>query len=354
MNETDSERPKTAGGLPALVRFLIFLAAVAAVIVTLSRLKTMQRSADPSSPAASEWRYGTRDPILQIAFASNDVPTIRRRLPKTPRSEIKSNVVDVLASGPLAGSLDEVLSAGWDPSGVRRDNGPLAEAISRGDVRMIEVFLRHSVSPNAPGPGGHPVLFGSTDSFYESSHWAETVKYLLDHGANPNIDDKRFRRSARRGINSHWITRPLVEAAKLGDYDVVKLLLEHGADPNWATSGYDPSSPFGKEAGPPLIFVRRFANSPQLTKLLLDHGANPNASGSVELGLPLSRSSPPLRFERVTATCLYFYAQEGDVESVKLLLSRGANPHSKASNGKTVLEAANGDALVYLRQYLKG
>jgi len=334
MEETGLERPGSRGGLPSFVKFLLFLGVVAVAIATLTRFKAIQRSANSGLYGIRVPRYGTSDPLLQQAFATNDVDAIKRRLSQIPRSEIRRNVVDILANGPTAKSLDAILSAGWDPHGSRRDDGPLIGAVSRGDVQVIGVLLRHGVSPNSTGPGGQPpVLFEAVrgPAGQPSPNSAATVLCLLDHGAKPDIEYK----PAKPMPDYPSTTRPLIEAAKTANYDAMKVLLEHGADPNWTPPG----------GAPAIIAAGGSLDTPRLTAILLEHGARADATGT------LRRLLSEWRFETITAPALYFDAEDGDAQSVKVLLSHGADPYVKASNGKTAIEAARGDALTYFRSH---
>jgi len=50
------------------------------------------------------------------------------------------------------------------------------------------------------------------------------VNFLLDEGANPNVD-------------AYLCHTPLFNAANMGIFDMVRLLVERGADPNFRTKG---------------------------------------------------------------------------------------------------------------------
>jgi len=75
------------------------------------------------------------------------------------------------------------------------------------------------------------LLYGATGPF------PETVKILLDKGANPNALDS----------NEHF--SPLMHAAAEGHLEVVKLLLKYGADRSLKDIDGDDASSFALQAG---------------------------------------------------------------------------------------------------------
>jgi len=102
-----------------------------------------------------------------------------------------------------------------------------------------------------------------------------------------------------------------------GQPKAARLLLDRGADVDALSTG-----PIARV--PPLgtaVFVR----SPQLARLLLDAGADVNRQGAGGF------------------TALHSAAQSGDVELVKLLLERGADPGVRASDGRRAVDCAQND-----------
>ena len=66
----------------------------------------------------------------------------------------------------------------------------------------------------------------------------EFIKFLLDHGANPNLRSKDDTLT-RTIFTMQWFfeagATPFVRAAQSGDIELMKLLLLHGADPTIPT-----------------------------------------------------------------------------------------------------------------------
>ena len=185
------------------------------------------------------------------------------------------------------------------------------------------------------------------------------AKYLLDHGAKPNLGERQ--------------STPLHAAAQAGHKALVELLLERGAAPNAiddfgrtplhiaTQAGFLAISEvlLAKGANPNAVLVRhaeRTDDTPQfggplnaaldrsrldVVRLLLDKGADPNLRDE---GRPWPRDSgnPPLLFAQ-------------SKEAVQLLLSKGADPNLPGRQGTTLLhKAAQGGSLPILQALLDG
>lgn len=131
---------------------------------------------------------------------------------------------------------------------------------------------------------------------------ADTVRILLDAGADVNIHSGRYGRTA------------LHEAVWKGHMEVIRLLLSAGADVNAYT--YETRETVLQEA----VNIGR----PEVVWLLLTAGTDPNAS-------PSNGRPPPLQIA----------AQRGNSDIVQLLLAAGADVSTSAGyRGQTALEAA--------------
>ncbi|KAF8155121.1 ankyrin repeat-containing domain protein [Mycena galopus ATCC 62051] len=85
-------------------------------------------------------------------------------------------------------------------------------ASSRGDLEMVKYLIEHGADLNINHQG--------TALKCASSHGKlEVVKFLIEHGADPNINDFAY-------------GTPLHAASQSGELAIVKYLIENGADPN--------------------------------------------------------------------------------------------------------------------------
>jgi cytohesin len=124
----------------------------------------------------------------------------------------------LLNAAATAGDLAEVkrlvIDCGIDPNKGVNGRTPLREAAAWGHPEVVEFLLEHGADPNIQdNNGGTPLHVAAWNGH------REVVELLLEHGANPNVQDDDG-------------DTPLHLAAKNNYREVVELLLEHGADPN--------------------------------------------------------------------------------------------------------------------------
>ena len=154
----------------------------------------------------------------------------------------------------------------------------LAHAAHRNDLAMVEVLLKAGADVNLTNDLGATALYLAAANADEA-----LITKLLDAGANPNM-----------GLLSG--ETPLMTATDRGRLSVVKLLLDHDADPNAKES----------IAGQTGLMWAIADKQSELVGLLVDSEAD------VHLG---SKSG---------FTPLMFAAQQGDIESARILLEAGA------------------------------
>lgn len=103
---------------------------------------------------------------------------------------------------------------------------PFLRAAQSGDLVLMKLLLKYGADPHIPTfINVTPLMVASGIGWVEgvTNEWSpketyETVKFLLDHGADVNAQDLVDRRTALMG------------AAHKGRNDVVQLLVDHGAD----------------------------------------------------------------------------------------------------------------------------
>ena len=204
-----------------------------------------------------------------------------------------TRVVPALVSMALVASVPAAARAQADGS------TPLMLAIDRGEEDAAARLVRSNANVNAANEYGATALWVAA-----ASGNASMVKLLLDAHANPNA-------ALLSGET------PLMTAIDNGNADTAALLIAHGADVNVRESS----------AGQTALMWAVADRAPTLVKLLLGHRADPHARSM--------RGFTPLLFA----------AQQGDVDSGRLLLEAGADVDDRGTaDRKTalIIAAASG------------
>ena len=190
---------------------------------------------------------------------------------------------------------------------------PLTLAAANGDAAMVQRLIKAGAKPDAARWNGETALMIAA-----GAGSVETVKELVLRGADVNIAEPRRGQTA------------LMWAAAEGHADVVKALVEIGANPNAAS----------KNGFTALLFAT-VKNDVDSIKILLAAGADPNTtllSGTKPLMVAMSYRNTAAALalidggtdvnarDRAGLTSLHVAAQQGDLEVVKKLLSKGVNP----------------------------
>jgi uncharacterized protein len=173
-------------------------------------------------------------------------------------------------------------------------------AIDRNDVDGATRLIRAHADVNAANE------YGATALWIAAARGnVQVMKLLLDAHVNPN------------GALLSGET-PLMTAVDNGHTDVAKLLLDRGADVNACET----------HGGQTALMWAAANRSAEIVKLLLDHGADARARST--------RGFTPLLFA----------AQQGEVESGRLLLRAGADVNDRGGNDRktaVIVAAASGN-----------
>jgi len=182
-------------------------------------------------------------------------------------------------------------------------DGPLMRAALRGDrIPMMELLVARGADVNALWNGNFPIIFAPCESVDPAA-----IRWLLEHGANPNCADPRGKFP---GTALDYVIATYARSSQLGA--CIDILLEAGG--------------ITKYNVPPVLDLLRGR-----LDLLAEHlDAEPAL---------LKRRFPELDFgatgaRRLTlrgATLLHVAAEYGNWEAAKVLLDRGADVNARAT-----------------------
>jgi ankyrin repeat protein len=226
-----------------------------------------------------------------------------------------AKVVEAARAGNRADTLAAIKS-GVDPD-ARAPDGTTALhwAVYNDDVDLVERLVAAGADVNAVNDyGSRPLLEAAVVGN------AKVVGILLDAGADVNT----------RGADGET---PLMILARSDHVDAARLLLERGADANAHESWRNQTAAIWAAA----------QNQPAMLELLLEHGADPNARSAVN-AWPRQISAEPRAMLRPYGgmTALMYAAREGCAECARVLVAGGANPDlGDPRNVTPLVEALN-------------
>jgi ankyrin repeat protein len=275
---------------------------------------------------------------LYLAAINGDAAVIGRLLDagEDANAVLTAEGESVLMLVSYTGNPDAVkllLARGADPNTQQfRGQSALMWAAAEGHAEVVKLLLAGgadpalssaaSTKPERRPPGGMTALL-----FAARQGKLEAARALLDGGADVN----------QAGADT---TSPLLIAVVNGHYELASLLLERGANPNVADSN-------GRTPLYAAVDLRNVQWSqapapelPQATHLamitqLLDAGADPALKITGKVG---HRGSFDMRWADLKGgTAFSRAAWNGDVEIMRLLIERGADPKVVTEKGETAL-----------------
>lgn len=178
--------------------------------------------------------------------------------------------------------VNQVTDYGWSP---------LLTATNNRNYKIAEYLIEHGADANLANKGGWTPLYLATDNRnIEGGDFPvpkpdldhlDFIKFLLEHGANPNagVKDNTLTRTI---FTMQWFfesgATAFVRAAQSGDTELMKLLLAYGADPKAATDHGDTALTAAAGIGwvEGVTYEHSAKENLEAIKMLLDLGLDPN------------------------------------------------------------------------------
>lgn len=341
--------------------------AAAAKILIASGVNVNARAADGTT--ALHWAAQNDDLALVDAL-------VRKGAQVNAQTDLGVTPLWIAATNSNAPMAVRLLTAHADPNlAAPTKVTPLMIAAQRGNTDAVRALLDHGANPNLSETvhgqtalmwavaGRHPdvvrlLLAAHADVHARTRAWTQRMLLCCQYyegesdgsvmvqkgGFTPLLfaaqdgDPESARLLIAAGANVKDATpdgvSALIIAAHGEQADVGAVLLDAGADPNGAGTGYT------------ALHIAATSGNLPLVKALLDHGADPNArqlKGSPTKRMPSGHS---LDFKMVGATPYFLAVRAGQLEVMKLLAARGADPSIALQDGRTPLMVLAGEATV--------
>ena len=233
----------------------------------------------------------------------------------------------------------------------------LVDAAQRGDREAVRALLQQQADVNArQGDGATALAWAAHRNDSEMAAWllaaGADAGAANDYGVTPlslactNANPAMVKTLLQAGANpsaAQWTGETaLMTCAGTGNAEAVKLLLQAGAEVNAAEA----------EKGQTALMWAVAERKPEVVKILLEHGADTHARSRL---IPLpetfaiesanifgSSYASTVHFRKTTGgfTPLLFAAQQGDLESARLLLAAGADVNEAATEDGSALVVA--------------
>ena len=251
-----------------------------------------------------------------LALASGETPVM-----SAARSGSVQTVRDLLVRGANVNAKERSRSQTALMWAVEQNHADVARVLLEGGA---DVHARSAVWYQLENTGGNTSKVGH----FEMAHGGSTPILIAARQSGPEVAQVLLDAGANVNDATAVGTSALVIAAHSDNGKFAEYLLSRGAEVDAAGAGYT------------ALHAAVLRGNVELVKSLLDCGANPNVP--VKHGTPGRRFSADysLRQQWIGINALWLAAQFGEVEIMRLLLEKGADPLVKTDDGTTTMMAA--------------
>jgi ankyrin repeat protein len=272
-----------------------------------------------------------RAPMIDRLLRAGADPNAALRLGETP-------VMTASRSGNVE-AVKLLIARGADVNAKERSRGQTALmwAVAQGHPQVVRVLTengadvsaRSNVRPMLVSVGTRGLGTDAYTDLYEEPTGGFTP--LLFAARHNDVASATILLAAGAKVDEAAPTgaTALVVATHSGQWATATFLLEHGADPNAAGAGYT------------ALHAAMLRSNVDFVKALLARGANPNARVTrATRARRLSRTDVSIDPDWVGGTAYWLAASLVDADLMRLLVGAGADPHVVNQDGVTALMAA--------------